>query len=248
MLHGYYLDKLESCLARLPAGDDGQGWPGLDLYVSTPLEQFDQVERLLRQQGWPRVHLVGVANRGRDIAPFLLELLPAPWQQGHTAFVKQHTKVLPHLQKGDDWGQHLVDALLDPGLLRELPERLRQDPSLGLLVPAGTLLPMSVALRANVDHLERLLQKQHWSGRWAVQQSYVSGSMVCGRLQALRPLLELNLSLDDFEPEPGQTDGTLAHALERWISLVILNQQLRLEALPGVDKAVPRFGYGWVRA
>ncbi len=43
MLHGYYLDKLESMLARLPAGGDGQGWPGLDLYVSTPLAQLDQV-------------------------------------------------------------------------------------------------------------------------------------------------------------------------------------------------------------
>ena len=246
MLHGYYLGKLESMLARLPAGGEGQGWPPLDLYVSTPLEQLDRVERLLRQQGWPRVHLVGVANRGRDIAPFLLELLPAALKQGHSAFVKLHTKSSPHLQKGDDWGQHLVDALLDPGLLKELPERLRQDPSLGLLVPAGTLLPMSVALRANVDHLERLLQQQHWSGQWAVQQHYGAGSMLCGRLQALKPLLELNLSLDDFEPETGQTDGTLAHALERWMSLVILKQQLRLEALPGVAKAVPRFGYGWV--
>ena len=99
---------------------------------------------------------------------------------------------------------------------------------------------MSVALRANVDHLERLLHKQHLSGQWAVQQSYVAGSMICGRLQTLKPLLELKLSLDDFEPETGQTDGTLAHALERWMSLVILNQQLRLEALSGVAKAVPR--------
>ncbi|MDA7685544.1 rhamnan synthesis F family protein [bacterium] len=182
MLHGHYLDKLETMLARLPAGGDCQGWPGLDIYVSTPLEQLDQVERLLRQQGWPRVHLVGVANRGRDIAPFLLELFPAALQQGHSAFVKLHTKVSPHLQKGDDWGEHLVDALLDPELLRELPERLRQHPSLGLLVPPGTLLPMSVALRANEQHLERLLHNQNWSGHWAAQQSYAAGSMVCGRL------------------------------------------------------------------
>ena len=47
MLHGYYLGKLESLLARLPAGDDGQGWQGLDLYVSTPLEQLDQVDGII---------------------------------------------------------------------------------------------------------------------------------------------------------------------------------------------------------
>ena len=248
MIHGYYLEKLAAMLQGLPAGGHQGGIPGLDLYVSTPCDQLDEAEALMKSQGWPRVHLVGVANRGRDIAPFLLELLPAALQQGHTAFVKLHTKASPHLQKGDDWGREMVDALLDPGLLRELPERLRQDPSLGLLVPTGTLLPMSVALQANALHLQGLLQEQRWCGQWALQQRFAAGSMVCGRLQALRPLLDLALPLERFEAEAGQTDGTLAHALERWISLVILEQKLRIDVLPGQAKAVPRFGYGWLKA
>ncbi|MEB3241337.1 MAG: rhamnan synthesis F family protein [Synechococcus sp.] len=248
MIHGYYLEKLAVMVHRLPAGGHQGGIPGLDLYVSTPFEQLDEAEALLRSQGWPRVHLVGVANRGRDIAPFLLELLPAALQQGHRAFVKLHTKASPHLQKGDDWGQHLVDALLDFQLLGELPQRLQHDPCLGLLTPAGTLLPMSVALQANALHLQGFLQAQGWSGQWALQQRFAAGSMVCGRLQALQPLLNLGLSLKRFEPEAGQTDGTLAHALERWISLVILEQELRIDVLPGKTKAVPRFGYGWLEA
>ena len=50
--------------------------------------------------------------------------------------------------------------------------------------------------------------------------------MMAGRLSALRPLLDLGLRLDQFEPEAGQTDGTLAHALERWIGVVIQQQGL----------------------
>ncbi len=38
----------------------------------------------------------------------------------------------------------------------------------------------------------------------------------------------------------------IADALERWMSLLILNQQLRLESLPGVADAVPPFGYEWI--
>ena len=67
-----------------------------------------------------------------------------------------------------------------------------------------------------------------------------------GRLSAIKPFKKLGLTTDHFEPEEGQTDGTLAHALERYISLQYLSQNLIIQVIPGKSSFVPKFGYGWV--
>ena len=56
------------------------------------MDQIDQVEKKLRDLDFACVRLFGVDNRGRDMAPFLLHLLPAVAAAGHHFFVKLHTK------------------------------------------------------------------------------------------------------------------------------------------------------------
>ena len=116
MVHGYYFDALDSMLARIPAEIRGE----ITLYVSTPMGQLHRVAGLLHHQGWPNVVLFGVVNRGRDISPFVLQLLPAALEVGHYAFIKLHTKASLHLADGGSWGEKLEAALLAPGLLRGL--------------------------------------------------------------------------------------------------------------------------------
>ena len=57
---------------------------------------------------------------------------------------------------------------------------------------------------------------------WSVDHAFVAGSMFWVRLNALRNLLDTPLRCCDFEPEQGQLDGTLAHAIERIFTITAL--------------------------
>ena len=54
--------------------------------------------------------------------------------------------------------------------------------------------------------------------------NYPAGSFFWASTQALTPLFDRMYSLDDFEVELGQTDGTLAHALERILPFISAKQ------------------------
>ena len=49
--------------------------------------------------------------------------------------------------------------------------------------------------------------------------NFAAGTMFFARVDALKPLLSLGLTDDDFDIESGQVDGTIAHAIERIISV-----------------------------
>jgi len=72
---------------------------------------------------------------------------------------------------------------------------------------------------------------------------FIAGSMMAGRLEALRPLLEHTPSLDAFETEAGQTYGTLAHAYEHWIGVLGERHGWQVKELPGNAAAVPNLRY-----
>lgn len=243
LVHGFYLDGLAEMLDRFQPDEE----PGFDLYVSTPLQQMHVVVEMLKRQGWQRVCVFGVTNRGRDIAPFLLHLLPAALAAGHFSFVKLHTKSSPHLSDGETWGEVLTTTLLQSEFLKDLPSRLESLPKLALLGAAGTRVPMTLQLQNNGFWLKALMRRTGTSGQQVLSAPFIAGSMFAGRLSGLRPLMDLGLRLEDFEPEAGQTDGTLAHAIERWIGVVIHQQRLVVNELEGDHTSVPDFGHRWAQ-
>jgi hypothetical protein len=248
MIHGFYPDILDDILLRLPGFCGGMISARLDLYVSTSIDQIAQVEDKLRRLDCSCVRLFGVDNRGRDVAPFLLHLLPAVVAAGHQFFVKLHTK--KSLQFGldglDKWSRHLIDSLLSDDGVAVIENQFLADKDLGCLCPSGTLLPVAIALFKNNIHLRDLLSRSMIDGRWALAQKFVAGSMFAGRVNAFSSLIDCGFSLEEFELEDGQFDGTFAHALERLVSLEVNRSGWQIKEMSGSPAAVPGFGYGLV--
>lgn len=245
LVHGFYLEELEYILKRLPPGGNKEGFPGLDIYLSTTSEQFDEARSLLEGHKWANAYIFAGQNRGRDIAPFLLHQLPAAIKTGHKHFVKVHTKKSPQLHQGSTWGHHLITSLINLDFLRSLDEEL-SDPSIALLAPKGSLMPSSVELRQNSDHLAELLKSQKIDPHRILKQPFIAGSMMAGKIQSIKDLVEIKVSMNDFELECGQTDGTLAHAIERLLSWTATNKGLKIREAGQATNLRQGYGYGWV--
>ena len=228
-LHLYYPEtwpEFEAAFAAIPERFDL--FITLPSFAATPV--LAQVTRSL-----PGVRVLAAPNRGRDVLPFL-RLLAGGHLDGYDWVCKLHSKKSPHMAAGNAWRQRLLDGLLGPReRITTLLQQLRSEPTLGLWAPAEHWMQGDDARwlgtnGASMQRMSRLTGLTHLTAGPA-RPPYVAGTMFWVRptaLQRLRALGRQPAAFEAFEPEHGQTDGTLAHAVERGVALDVLASGQRL--------------------
>ena len=218
IFHCHYEDLLGPILEKYlaPLSD-------ADLFVTVhPDISRDAVEQI--RKSVTNVYFLVSENRGRDVRSFMLALKHIA-SLGYPAACKIHTKKTPQAESGfgDSWRERLINSLVASNdyVYRAL-ERFSNEPDLGILAPAGSLMDLSLAANhiPNTFWLDRLLRRLNRSdliGSYSF--GFPAGSMFWFRVRALDGFSDLFLTEDGFEPEIGQRDGTLAHAAERLVSL-----------------------------
>ena len=217
VLHLYYPEMWERVCCHLR-----NLGPDFDLLVTIPSE-VDCPERAILDC-FPSAQLFRCENRGRDVAPFLQVLASIAFLP-YKYVCKLHTKKSPHIRNGDVWHEDMVTKLLaSPDAIARVRGALDGHPQWGLVAPRGHVLPISPESYywgQNADNVLELARASgmHLGDAAQLTFSFVGGSMFWFKPAALRPLANLELGTDAFEPETGQVDGTMAHAVERFIGL-----------------------------
>ncbi len=211
VVHAFYPD-----IFRQWANDfDGLGLD-FKLFVTAPAAAIGEIRAILAAKSYAH-EIIEVENRGRDVAPFL-QVLRRAAAQGFPLVLKLHTKKSAHFDGGDEWREEMYGALAPAASLLELIARLERDPGIGIIGPRARVMPMRTYWAPNEARVRWLAGRLGFETVDLDNDTFVAGTMFLARTAALAPLMSLAITLDDFEPERGQYDGTLAHAIERAIA------------------------------
>ncbi|MGQ3889232.1 rhamnan synthesis F family protein [Legionella sp. CNM-1927-20] len=210
MCHMFYVDLLEEIsgyLKNIP-------FP-FDLFITTDTQaKKAEIENYFLEWTRGSVSVKVVENRGRDIAPKVIEF--AHIYSQYEFFLHIHTKKSPHY-RSRGWRNYLFETLLgSERIIRSIFEAFRQDKDLGIIAP---------------EHFPLLRPYIGWGNNFKISQDFAkkigielyknnridfpSGSMFWGRSASLKSLIDTQLSYNDFPEGNHETDGTLAHAIER---------------------------------
>lgn len=213
LLHAYHVEVLPEIagfLRRIP-------FPA-DLVVTTDTAaKRAAIEEAFGRWAAGAFEVRVTENRGRNVAPQLIACRDV--YDSHELILILHTKTSVHSGELAGWREFLLRNLIgSPAVMRGVMEAFLQLPKLGVLAPRT--FP---AVRKHLiwgDNYEICRSLAVRLGFNLYPDSPVDcpvGFMFWARSAALKPLLDLELNWDEFTPEGGQKDGTLAHGLERLV-------------------------------
>jgi lipopolysaccharide biosynthesis protein len=221
IVHLYYPERWDYIKQKLDCLD------GItyDLFVSISKKNVQYISEIEAFKKDANIFIV--PNRGRDVLPFLF-IANRLRSAGYKQVLKVHSKKSLHRRNGKDWFEDMVNKLLPSHeIAKQIYQKISEEST--IVGPSGHYLSLKNYMGSNEPHIYQLLSKifDTSNAKKILEQSakygYFAGSMYWASLEAIDPMLNLHLLPEDFEAENGQIDGTLAHAVERVTSIILLH-------------------------
>jgi lipopolysaccharide biosynthesis protein len=209
-----------------------------DLFVTMP-EGNKAFGREIRKT-FKAAYIFIAPNQGRDVLPFL-RVAKCLESLGYEYFLKLHSKRSPH-RGGDgiEWFNEIVSNLLPESkrVRKDILDKLAAADTASIC-PAGQYISLVVNYEANSNKLKKILERSTTPELAANalakygDYGFAAGTMFWGRFDAIKSILDSAFTGYDFDVEKGQIDGTLAHAMERALSVVPEIEQKSLYEVGG---------------
>ena len=213
IIHAFYLDSIETIGSRLKLYQDS-----CDIYFTMPPLGCHEKIHLIRQV-FPCARFFISPNRGRDVLPFLSLCKTLKVRNIYYDKVcKLHTKKSLHRNDGLQWLEEMVDALLPLEGVERIDNLFAN--GVGMLIPKGHAVALTEFMGGNESLLNILLGLNGAMNRKTSSSYFASGTMFWIRGEVLARLKDDERAYD-FEYERGQVDGTLAHAWERAMAMIV---------------------------
>lgn len=159
-------------------------------------------------------------NIGRDVGPFI-SLLNSGFLDRYLAVCKIHSKKSNYHAKGDAWRDELLKPLLGSSqTVLKIISAFQRLEDCGMVGPERAYVSDARFWGGNEMRL-RTLAAEVGIDPATIRLGFFAGTMFWVRPAALACLRKRNLQLVEFDPEDGQRDATLAHVIERIVTLCV---------------------------
>ncbi|GEM_PF-503362 len=222
-LHLFYMDLLDEIagfLSNIP-------YP-FHLYISiTDKSKSSIVQEKLQSLNHATACTVKVIpNRGRNIAPFVVHFADEMLKNDFICHIHSKKSLYTGVEQ-TSLRKHFYNNLLwSPSLVRKIFGIFNTYQSVGIIYPETySSLPYWAHTWLHNKEIGRQLSRKFQV--FYDPSGYLDaplGAMFWARVEALRPLLSSGFTAEDFPEENNQTDGTLAHAIERIMVPIALRQ------------------------
>lgn len=220
VMHIHFPELIEECLSYAAAMPDTA-----DIYITTNTEdKKKQIEKSFSRLACHRLDIRIVPNKGRDVAPFLVEFAEVYKQYDYICHV--HDKKAGQLKPGSigtSFAYKCFENVLKSGAyVDNVISTFEENSRAGLLVPpppnhADYYITLGCEWGNNYANTVKLAEELGINVSIREDKEPIAGlgSYFWVRSEALAPVFSRRWTYDDFPDEPVADDGTIMHAIER---------------------------------
>lgn len=238
VVHLFYLellDEIMSYLKNIPRK--------FDLFISVvSISSAIEVEKRLKHFNNANIYVYCVKNQGRDVAPFI-SLLNTGVLSRYKYVCKIHSKKSLYSVEGSNWRRDIFNELLgSPSKILSILHAFESYSNLGIIGPEKSYLSDDQFWGANKEKVRELSLKVGIDEN-DIYLGFFAGTMFWFNPKAIEVLKSLKISVDDFEPENGVQDGSLAHAIERIFVLFSRHSNYKVTSVERLESEVLESDY-----